>query len=251
MQEELESQESLNEDNGPVQEQESYESQDDYGDQSENSNSVSEKELLEQRLEEEKLKSQENIRNLQSNYDKKITRLEGMIEALTSQQSNVSENNLKEKEFVDDYGDPRAPTAEELAQMVEERVNSVLNRQSEEQQKIWKEQEEHQRKTDQWLSEQKDKDEVLNFYNSNKNFLDSEMNDLSNFESRYYYVRAKVLESKLKKQKNKPNVPPVGNPGQSFSSRPKSDNGRNAFESAMSRNFQKKLENRAPRFRGR
>lgn len=245
------SQEERQQDYGPEQDQESYENHGEEGEQLEDSNQTSEKELFESRLEEERLKAQENFRSMQSNYDKQISKLTGMIETLQNQQLHSRESQDQPNQFVDEYGEPRVPTAEEIAQLVENKVSSVLNKQSQEQERLRQEQDDYQRQTDQWLASQKDKDEVLDYYNSNKHRLDSEMNDLANFESRYYYVRSKVLEDKLKKQRNKPNVPPVGNSGQNFSSRPKRDNGRSAFESAMSRNFQRKLENRASRMRRR
>lgn len=241
---------------GPGDGQESYEDsvEENLEDSEESSNQVDSNEIsqLRSQLDEERRKSQENIRGMQSTYDRKIAELTVKLEAVLSQQQNNQPRD-ETPNFVDEDGDPRPPTPEEIVQLVEKRVESVLNKKTQQKQEQEQQSQAELNEMNRWMQSQHDYDKVLDFYEKNMSTLESEMQDLKSYDSRYMYVRSKILENELKnkpKKQNKPNVPPVGNSGQQFSSRPTPSNGAGMFTQAIEARAKQRRE-RVRRFRGR
>ena len=175
---------------------------------------------LESRLEDQQMKFEDSYRNQQSNYDRMLAEMENKLQQYINNQQSSQDLLSNDDQYKDEYGDYRNLTPSEIGNIVQEQMKSYFDNQSMEQQKKQTEQQRRQQEDSNWVNSQPNSKEVMDYYNSNQANLERDFNKrgITDTKSMYFYVEAQIARNKNKPKR--PKVPPVGNNGKSYASRP-------------------------------
>lgn len=175
---------------------------------------------LERQLDDEKRKFEDSFRNQQSNYDRRIAEMENQIRDFMSSQDSQQES-FSDDQYKDEYGDYRNLTPNEISDIVQQNIQSYLDKENKKQSQTKQEQQRIQAENQRWVASQRNNKEVMEYYNSNQQRLDREFvnRGISPNDTRQMYLVAESDMYRNKTKKRKPNVPPVGSNGRTHANR--------------------------------
>jgi len=169
----------------------------------------------------------EKFRSFQSVKDRETAELKGQLKQAIELLNNKGEQSQSQSqditdEYFDEDGYAKEVNAKDVAKIVQDAIKKDREQQNQQYEQQNHQQIEQQREFNQWVSNQEDNSEVMDFYQKNQKDLVNKMEqqgiNLNNGKEAYQFVDRLYIKNKYK-QKQKPNTPPVGNQGSNYASR--------------------------------